>query len=624
MPWQARDLPDSVWALLSRTASRFPNRPAISFQLFSHPQAAATTLTWAEFAAEVARVANLLRDLGIKSNDTVAFVLPNCLETAVVLLAGMTAGRVNPINPLLAPESIAAILRETNAKVVVTLRSFPKTDLAQKVAAAVARAPSVAFVLEVDLARYLSGLKRLVVPLVRPTNPVVHEAEVLDLAREAARRPATLQSLDPGGRARVVALFHTGGTTGVPKVVQHRQDGILYNGWCGAELLLTEKDVILCPLPLFHVFAAYPILMSAVASGAHFVMPTPQGYHGEGVFDNFWKLIERWRATFMVAVPTALAALMTRPVNADISSLQNAFSGSAALPVELFKRFQAATGVEIVEGYGLTETTCLVSCNPVDGVKKIGSVGLPFPYTEVRILHCAEDGTILKECGTDEVGEICVKNPGTNPETYTDPDKNRGQFAGGQYLRTGDLGRLDADGYLWITGRKKDLIIRGGHNIDPAPIEEAFLSHPAVAFAGAVGQPDAVAGELPCIYVELVPGAQATADELLAHAAPRIPERPAVPKYVEIVPELPKTAIGKVFKPELRRRAIQRVFDAELAEAGLRARVRLVLEDPKRGLVARVRIPLGEAEAARQVLDRFAVPWEPEGAEDLARTSSSR
>jgi fatty-acyl-CoA synthase len=274
---------------------------------------------------------------------------------------------------------------------------------------------------------------------------------------------------------------------------------MIYNGWLGGRLLFDETDVLICPLPLFHVFAAYPVLMSVIASGAHMVMPTPAGYRGEGVFDNFWRLIARWRVSFLITVPTAIAALMQRPVDADVSSLKTAISGSAPLPLELYTRFEKATGVQIAEGYGLTEATCLVSCNPVDGRKKVGSVGVPLPYCHVRILHTNGDGTVLKECGVDEVGEICVSNPGVfEGSTYTEVDKNRALFAEGRYLRTGDLGRIDADGYLWITGRAKDLIIRGGHNIDPAEIEEAMMRHPAVAFVGAVGQPDAFAGELPC------------------------------------------------------------------------------------------------------------------------------
>ncbi|MEO1607704.1 MAG: AMP-binding protein, partial [Pseudomonadota bacterium] len=191
---------------------------------------------------------------------------------------------------------------------------------------------------------------------------------------------------------RVAAYFHTGGTTGVPKVAQHKQSGMVYNGWLGDTLLFDEESTVLCPLPLFHVFACHPVLMSMIASGAHVVFPTPAGYRGDGVFDNFWKLVERWRATFVIGVPTAFSALMQRPVDADISSVKQVFSGSAPLPVELYKRFENAAGVEVIEGYGLTEATCLVSCNPIGGIKKIGSVGIPFPYTDVKILMATADG----------------------------------------------------------------------------------------------------------------------------------------------------------------------------------------------------------------------------------------
>jgi fatty-acyl-CoA synthase len=206
-------------------------------------------------------------------------------------------------------------------------------------------------------------------------------------------------------------------------------------------------------------------------------------------------------------------------------------------------------------------------------VKKIGSVGLTFPYTHVRIL--TSQGAIgFRECAVDEVGEICISNPGVyEGSTYTEADKNRELFAEGRFLRTGDLGRIDADGYLFITGRAKDLIIRGGHNIDPAIIEEALTGHEAVAVVGAIGQPDAHAGELPAVYVELVKGASASVDDLMAFAAKHIQERAALPKYIEVLPELPKTAVGKVFKPDLRRMAITRIFDAALAEADIGAHV---------------------------------------------------
>ncbi len=610
MPYAQRQLPATIHQALTLTRDRHPQRPAISFQLFSDPKAPARSLTWSDLHERVTETANLFHSLGIGPRDVVAYLLPNCLEAPIVLLAGATAGIVNPINPLLDPEQIAAILRETGAKVLVTLKSFPKTDIAQKAAQAVALAPGLQTVLEVDLRGYLTGVKRLLVPLMRPKVSTRHHARVLDFEAAASAQRHDRLLFDPAPEDRVAAYFHTGGTTGTPKVAQHKLSGMIYNGWLGAELLFTERDVLMCPLPMFHVFAAYPILMSCLMSGAQLVMPTPAGYRGEGVFDNFWKLIERWQATFLITVPTAIAALMQRPVDADVSSLRTAISGSAPLPMELYNRFRSATGVEIAEGYGLTEATCLVSVNPVDGLKKVGSVGIPLPYTHVRILRRVD--RVFQECAVDEIGEICVANPGVfEGSTYTEADKNHDLFAEDRFLRTGDLGRLDADGYLWITGRAKDLIIRGGHNIDPAMIEDALLSHPAVAFAGAIGQPDSFAGELPCAYVELVAGTEVTVEALMEHAREHIPERAAVPKYIEVLPELPKTAVGKIFKPDLRKLAIKRVYDEALAGAGLPVTVAEVVEDKKRGLVARlVRQGSVDEQALADCLGRFTRPWE--------------
>ena len=615
MRWEDRNLPVTMYQFLTRTRDAHPKRPAVSFQILSGPKDKAETLNWSDLHAQVTQCANLFRSLGVGETDVVAYLLPNCTETAVTLLSGMVAGIVNPINPLLEPEQIAAILRETKAKVLVTLKPFPKTDVPQKAAAAVALAPNVETVIEVDLNRHLSPPKSWIVPLIRPKNPVTHKARVIPFRQSVARQPAERLTFVDTPIDRVAAYFHTGGTTGMPKVAQHKYSGMIYNGWLGETLLFDASDVLICPLPLFHVFAAYPVLMSCIASGAHMVLPTPQGYRGEGVFDNFWKLIERWQVSFLITVPTAIAALMQRPVDADISTLRTAISGSAPLPLELYSRFAKATGVQISEGYGLTEATCLVSCNPVNGQKKVGSVGVLMPYTHVRILHTNSEGEVVKECGTDEVGEICVANPGVFAgSTYTEVDKNRSLFAEGRYLRTGDLGRVDADGYLWITGRAKDLIIRGGHNIDPAMIEEALARHPAVAFVGAIGQPDAFAGELPCAYVELVKGANVTTDDLLAWSRDQIQERAAVPKHVEIMTELPKTAVGKIFKPDLRRMAIARVYDAALAEAGIAAKVAEVVEDKKLGLVARLEKtgPVDD-QVVNNLLGQFTRPWNWKG-----------
>ena len=607
MPWSKRDVSRTMYEFVNSVAERHGQRPGVSFQITSGPNDKAETLNWQGFRDKSVQAANLLRRLGIGENDVVAYLLPICNEAALTLIGGSIAGIANPINPLLEPDQIAAILRETNAKVLVTLRAFPKSDLAQLAADAVAQAPNIETILEVDLNRYLTPPKSWIVRLIRPKVTASHSAKVLNFNLELNKQNRALDFED-ATEDRVAAYFHTGGTTGMPKVAQHKYSGIVYNGWLGDRMLFSSDDTIICPLPLFHVFACHVILMAMISSGAHVVFPTPQGYRGKGVFDNFWKLIERWNVSFMITVPTAISALMQRPVDADITSLKTAFSGSSPLPVELFKRFEKATGVQIVEGYGLTEVTCLVSCNPDQGLKKVGSVGIPLPHTNVKIILDTADGPT--ECATNEIGEICVANPGVFAgSTYTETIKNKGLYHFNTHLRTGDLGRMDEDGYLWITGRAKDLIIRGGHNIDPAQIEEALAGHEAVGFVGAIGQPDVHAGEVPCAYVELVLGATVTPEELITFANSLVTERAAQPKYVEILPELPKTAVGKVFKPALRKSAIIRIYNLALSEAGVDARVQKVVEDKYRGLTAQVS---GRADdvTISEVLGGFIQPWE--------------
>ena len=256
----------------------------------------------------------------------------------------------------------------------------------------------------------------------------------------------------------------------------------------------------------------------------------------------------------------------------------------------------------------MTEATCIVSVNPPQGVKKIGSVGVPFPYTDVKIFKITPDGPV--EAAVDEVGEICVSNPGVFVDyTYTEDKKNINLFYKGKYLRTGDLGRYDNDGYLWITGRAKDLIIRGGHNIDPAVIEEALMRHQAVAFVGAIGQPDSHAGEVPCAYVELIENAAVTTDALIDFCKEHVHERAAHPKYLTIINELPKTAIGKIFKPALRKEAITRVYNEALETNGIDARVVSVDDDKQLGLVAQVAANGVGEPVIETVLGNYVRPW---------------
>ena len=602
----------SIYDQLSRTADKYATKDALSFQLKSGVNDPAETLSWRQLKEEVTKTSNALSSLGIKESDVVAYVLPNCTEAIVSFLACSTVGIVCPISPLLSPQQMAGILNEVNAKAVISLKSFPKTDVAQRVNEALSLSKSVKTLIEVDLLRYLKPPMAWIASIIRPKLKRSHSANVVAFDTFIGNQNQSVLSVTLSEEDRIAACFHTGGTTGTPKIAQHSVRGMLYQGWGLLSFIdWDENDSMLCPLPMFHVFAVYPMLMTCLTSGAHIIFPTPQGYRGDGVFENFWKLVERWKVSFFVMVPTAASALMQVEVNADVSSLRYALCGSAPLPKDLFNKFEKATGLQILEGYGMTETTCLISGYPPAGMKKIGSVGIPFPYSDVKILEISEDGKVVKNCKVEEIGEICVNNPGVLVgKTYTDTQKNENLFVFDTHLRTGDLGKLDGDGFLWITGRAKDLIIRGGHNVDPAVIEDALSGHANVAMVGAVGQPDSYLGESPCAYVELMKDSKTDAEELLKFVQEKLNNKLEMPVYIEILSELPKTPVGKIFKPDLRRRAISRVFDSELKRREIKASVSEVIEDKVSGLTALITVsPDIKSEVIDSALNQFTVPW---------------
>ncbi len=241
---------------------------------------------------------------------------------------------------------------------------------------------------------------------------------------------------------------------------------------------------------------------------------------------DFWEIVSRYRVSMFSGVPTLYAALMQTPVgDSDISSLRFAICGAAPMPAALIRAFEAKTGVKILEGYGLTEGACVSSVNPAAGERRAGSIGLPIPYQRMEAVVLDGEGRFQRMADVDEVGHIAISGPNVF-KGYLDPRHNAGVWIdidGERWLNTGDLGRRDANGYFWLTGRKKELIIRGGHNIDPRTIEEALASHPGVAMAAAIGSPDAYAGEMPVAYVQPKPGATVTEQELLEHAARPFP-----------------------------------------------------------------------------------------------------
>ena len=603
IPLEARLGFEHALAMLVDAAERHGEAPALSFQLEATARAPSVTWSYRRYAAEVIRAANLFRSLGVRPGDGIGLLLPNLPQTAVALVAATAAGVAVPINPLLAPEQIAGILRDARVRVLVTLAPFPKTDLADKAAAALALAPAVRHLLEIDLLPFLRPPRSWLAALLRPRRKPGHRAERADFDRARAQHAGDRLAFDDlPDRDSVAACFHTGGTTGIPKLARHTHRNLLFMGWVTRELLYRPGDVALCGLPLFHVFAAYITGFAAISGGVHTVLLCPAGFRSPGIFDQFWKLAERWRGNFLLAVPTVFAMLLQRPVDGDVSSIRYAVSGAAALPRELLQEFEAKTGMRILEGYGQTESTCVISCNPPEGERRPGSVGIALPYCEVRALRQADP---VEFCATGEVGELVVRGPNVFAG-YVRAALNTDLFLAGGWLRTGDLGSVDAAGYIWITGRSKDIIIRSGHNIDPAEIEAALASHPAVAFAAAVGRPDPVAGELPFAFVELRQGASAPEAELRDHAAGGVGDPVARPQAVRILPELPKTAVGKVYKPELRKILIRESVHAALAEAGIEAGCEVV-DDAEQGLVVVIRG--GGDDAVGRTVGSLGLPW---------------
>ncbi len=600
-PLGARELPPSTYAWLERgAAAAGADKVALRFFVSGTRYGRSIDLTYGELLAAIRQSANTLRACGIGAGDVVSILLPNLPETFSVLFGAEAAGIANPINPMLEPEVIAEIMNPASAKVLVTLAPIPKAEIWEKVELVRRQVPTLETVIRVDLARYLPQPQRALVWMLRRGKmrpQAVAGQTVLDLHEAAADHPADrlafTRRIIPDD---IASLFHTGGTTGTPKLAQHTHGNEVYNAWALTKVLDSRAEqVVLCGLPLFHVNGVVVTGLGPFGVGQTVVLASPQGYRGAGVLPNFWRIVERYRVTTFSGVPTVYAVLSQTPrENADISSLEYAGCGAAPMPPALFEQSQEHTGVRILEGYGLTEGTCVSSLNPRYGERRVGSIGLRLPYQQLQAMRLDEQGRYRGDCDPDEVGAIVIRGPNVMPG-YRQQEHDTGVWVdtgdGAAWMNTGDLGRLDADGYAWLTGRRKELIIRGGHNIDPALIEQPLVQHPAVTLAATVGRPDPVAGELPVAYVQLRHDMPVDEAELLEHARAHIGERAAVPKHIRIVEELPLTTVGKVFKPALRRAEIESVVREVIEGLDGVAKVRVeVHNDSRHGDVARVRL----------------------------------
>ena len=609
-PLSSHRLPRTSYEALAATVARTPEAKALSFFLSADACAQAFVWTYEELLADVTRAANAFHGMGVNPENPVAFVLPNLPETHFVIWGGETAGAALAINPYFEPAQIANLLKTARARVLVALAPNPAVDLWTKLVPCLDALPDLKTVALVDAMSYAGAGAE-------PRDSSAFSlagADVLDfrdcLQAQPADRLLAPQALSSD---TVCSYFCTGGTTGAPKIAVRTHRNEIFDGWSAAHMVETRQSprTALCGLPLFHVNAQLVTGLQAWIRGDHVVLATPEGYRGRNVIAHFWEIVAQYRVTTFSGVPTIFSALMNVPIaGADISSLEFALCGAAPMPPKLITDFEAKTGLKIIEGYGLTEGGCVSSVNPSEGERRAGSIGLRIPYQQMTAAILDEAGRVVRKAETNESGAILIHGPNVFCG-YLDPRDNAGlwvEIAGVVWLNTGDLGFQDPDGYFWLTGRRKELIIRGGHNIDPKMIEEALLGHPAVAMAAAIGSPDAYAGEVPVVYVQAKPGASATEQELLEFAARHIPERSAVPKHVRVVRALPLTSVGKIFKPALQQREAESVIRSEADAVGAVIVNIEIEQDPRSGRFFLIRVASG-ADSLRRALERYALKF---------------
>lgn len=497
-------------------------------------------ITYQDLFTQINQCANFLHDLGIQKDDVVSLILPNFIETHVALWGAEAAGIANPINPLLEANVIRDILNEVGAKVLITMGDVPGSDIWTKVQAIKDQVPSL----------------NKVLVLFGKANK---DKSVMNFEKNLARYPGTdLLSRRQIAATDIASLFHTGGTTGTPKIAQHTHANEVANATM-IKLCLQQENTRFCDenvlvaLPLFHVNAAIATGLTVLSQGMTMTLAGPAGFRSDKVIERFFDIVEHYKVSFFSAVPTAIGALNNQDCqHNDLSSLKFAISGAAPIPVETFKAFQQKTQVQLLEGYGLTEASCVSSLTPLENLGRPGSVGMRLPHSEMRILVLDDNLNCLREAKVNEIGAVAVAGAHVFPG-YLKEEDNQGLWIdldGRRFFNTGDLGRCDQDGYFWLTGRKKELIIRGGHNIDPKSIEEPMASIVGVELVAAVARPDKYAGEVPVLYLTTQ---DKNLDEsfLMEQAKSLISERAAIPKRIEIISEMPITAVGKIFKPQL-------------------------------------------------------------------------
>lgn len=524
---------------------RWGDRPAVTLK--------GKTLTYGELKDQVDRFATALAGLGVGKDSRVALWMPNVPQMVIAYFATLRLGaQVVNTNPLYVERELEHQFNDAGVSVVVTLDFL----WAGKLRGIMDRV-DVEHVVVTSIPDYLPFPLNWLAPLkLKRTGQYVKvpREENVHFFKEliADARPAPPVEVAPDD---VAVLQYTGGTTGASKGTMLTHRNLSANAQQGRALFTKAepgREVFLACLPYFHVFGMTASMLIPVTLGAHMVLvPNPRD------IDDQVKSIRKYRVTMYPSVPALFAGITDHPKidDIDVSSVKYCFSGSAPLPVEVLERFEELTGSKITEGFGLTETSPITHANPLDGLRKVGSVGIPVPRTDMKIV---DPETGRQELGVGDEGELCIRGPQVMAGYWNRPDETDQTLRDG-WLYTGDLARVDEDGYTFIVGRKKDMIVASGYNVYPDEVDNVLFSHPAVLEAATIGVPDRKRGETVKSFIVLRPDAAATEDEILEFCRRELAPY-KVPRRIEFLDELPKSSALKILRRELR--------DRELANAG--------------------------------------------------------
>jgi long-chain acyl-CoA synthetase len=535
------DYPDTVMpAALEETARKYPDLTALIFK--------DAKITFREYNELVDRFAAALQKLGVKKGDRVAIHLPNCPQFTITYYAVLRIGAiVVPCNPIYTAREMKHQVSDSGAEVIVTLTSMYPTI--KKIRADTA----LRHVIVAKIKTYFPPILKLLFTLVREKKSghwvdISGDADThwfQDVLKNAPAKPTPVEvTMDD-----TAVFMYTGGTTGVSKGAQLTHKNILSNAyqckvWMNAQP--GQGDVSVTALPLYHSYAMTTCMnFGTLVAGALLLIPDPRD------LDDVLKSITKHQPTFYAGVPAMYVAINNADLSKyDVTSIKACISGAAGLPVEVQQRFQKLTGARLVEGYGLSEASPVTHANPIFGDNRVGTIGLPWPDTEVKIMD-ADAGE--KEMAVGQVGELCIRGPQVMKGYWHMPTETGNTLrdhgdGGAPWLHTGDMSVMDEDGYFKIVDRKKDMILgAGGYNIYPREVEDVLYEHPKVLEAAAVGIPVEGKGERVKIYVVLKKGETATEEEFIAYCKENLAPY-KVPKFVEFRDELPKTMVGKILR----------------------------------------------------------------------------